>query len=168
MLKSAKNNLNTLYSSMFLHKNGTFELLVVPDHVSRVPGNHNSSLTLVVSGLLLLLLLVIPYSCSTPGSMEAAPAELLTWWLPSSGGQSQGCRPPGLTVRGSRGIRGFRSRSRGPWQGIRGLRSRSRGRGRRLVQLLTGRWLLRAGHLRRGRMGSQPPPRKGDNTLQLD
>ena len=45
------------------------ELLVVPDHVGRVPGNHNSSLTLVVSGLLLLLLLVIPYSCSTAATI---------------------------------------------------------------------------------------------------
>ena len=45
------------------------ELLVVPDHVGRVPGNHNSSLTLGVLGMLLLLLLVIPYSCSTAATI---------------------------------------------------------------------------------------------------
>ena len=45
------------------------ELLVVPHYVGRVPGNHNSSLTLGVSGLLLLLLLVIPYSGSTAATI---------------------------------------------------------------------------------------------------
>ena len=45
------------------------ELLVVPDHVGRVPGNHNSSLTLGVLGMLLLLLLVIPYSYLTAATI---------------------------------------------------------------------------------------------------